>query len=348
MIGNLKKVIGQKAADWLTREPDALGMPLCSYERMLSELQPGDVVLVEGRSRISEVIKTITQSPWSHSALYIGRLNQIHDPRQRVRIQRYYNGSANAPLVVEAILGQGVVVNSLEIYRTHHLRICRAKGISHWDALKVLDFAINRLGDDYNVRQILDLARFFLPYGILPRRWRSSLFEHRAGDNTRTVCSSMMAQAFMSVNFPILPVVQRGLDGSLRLYNRNFRLFTPRDFDYSPYFEIIKYPLVGHDDLANYHNLPWDPQGMLCNGEGDCFLPNAIPEPTPSLKTRLGQWLHHGHPANLLGKVYKLHNLIATPATSLEGAGQGSMPSLPAPVAQGRDEATRVERSIKP
>ena len=36
------------------------------------QIRKGDVVLVEGNERISEVIKYLTQSSWSHSALYVG------------------------------------------------------------------------------------------------------------------------------------------------------------------------------------------------------------------------------------------------------------------------------------
>src|SRR5438105_15307703 len=34
-------------------------------------LEPGDVLLVEGNSRISATIKYLTQSTWSHAALYV-------------------------------------------------------------------------------------------------------------------------------------------------------------------------------------------------------------------------------------------------------------------------------------
>ena len=37
------------------------------------QIRKGDVLLVEGNERISEVIKYLTQSSWSHSALYVGR-----------------------------------------------------------------------------------------------------------------------------------------------------------------------------------------------------------------------------------------------------------------------------------
>ena len=35
-------------------------------------LQPGDVLLVEGNSRLAATIKFLTQSTWSHAALYVG------------------------------------------------------------------------------------------------------------------------------------------------------------------------------------------------------------------------------------------------------------------------------------
>jgi len=91
--------------------------------------------------------------------------------------------------------------------------------------------------------------------------------------STRNVCSYMLGEAFNSVNFPILPIAERGEDGSLTLYKRNPRLFTPKDFDYSPYFDIIKYPYFGLDDVAAYRRLPWDNEGMICNASGDCFVP---------------------------------------------------------------------------
>ena len=35
-------------------------------------LEPGDILLIEGNQRISAAIKYLTQSTWSHSALYVG------------------------------------------------------------------------------------------------------------------------------------------------------------------------------------------------------------------------------------------------------------------------------------
>jgi len=260
-MSTFKKNISHWVVNWLTRDGPLPETPLCDFNRLKFELRPCDVLLVEGRSRVAEVIKLITQSPWSHSVLYLGRLFDIRDPHLRVCIEAHFEGDPEEQLVLEAVLGKGTVVTPLSAYKNEHLRICRPEGLSADDAQHVLGYAIRKLGSHYDIRQILDLARFFFPWAILPRRWRSSLFQHNAGDATRTVCSTLLAEAYSEVDFPILPFIDRGEDGSLRLFKRNPKLFAPRDFDYSPYFSIIKYPFLGMHDVGLYRRLPWDREG---------------------------------------------------------------------------------------
>lgn len=153
----------------------------------------------------------------------------------------------------------------MHFYNQDHIRICRPRGLSPTDAQKVIEYAVGRLGNDYDVRQILDLARFMLPWTILPRKWRSSLFTEDS-QSTRTVCSTMIAEAFSSVHYPILPHIRRNEETGIELFHRNPRLYTPRDFDYSPYFEIIKYPFVGFDEQPAYRKLPWNKEGLVIRG----------------------------------------------------------------------------------
>lgn len=274
----LKAWVARVITTWLTAEKPVDRTPLCDFERLRYEIRPGDVLLVEGRTRVSDVIKSITQSPWTHSALYLGRLGDIDDPRVREHVSYCYDGDPGDQIVVEALLGRGTIISNISKYTNDHLRICRPGGLSRRDAQSVIAYAVKHLGCDYDVRQLLDLARFLFPYGIVPRRWRSSLFEHNAGFPTRTVCSSMIAAAYNHVHFPVLPVMRRLENGELRLYKRNARLYTPRDFDYSPYFEIIKYPYLSIEDKSLYRNLPWDEDGQICNGVDDCFVPQPVPE----------------------------------------------------------------------
>jgi len=230
---------------------------LCDFDRIQYEIRPCDVLLIEGNSRVSDVIRQITQSSWSHAMLYIGRMHDIENPVLRKHVKQYYDGDDTDQLVIESVLGKGTVITQLERYRGFHIRICRPKGISRQDSQKVVGFGIGRLGMDYDLRHNLDLARFLMPWSIFPRKWRSSLFERHVGIPTREICSSQLAEAFASVHFPILPLVTMHKEKGVQLIQRNPRLFVPSDFDYSPYFEIIKYPIFELGGEAVYRNLPW-------------------------------------------------------------------------------------------
>ena len=253
----VSRLISTPLSHWLQRRRPPRINPLSDFDRIRHELKPGDVLLVEGRSRISDVIKVVTQSPWSHATLYIGRLHDIENEESRAALSRRSAFPPSTQLVIESQLGAGTLVRALTEYADDHVRICRPVGLSAEDAQTISTHAINSLGLNYDIRQIFDLARFLFPWGILPRRWRSSLFRTRAGSETRTVCSTMIAEAFAAVEFPILPLVQRSEQDRIRLYRRNPKLCTPSDFDYSPYFEIIKYPFYDFADTPSYKLLPW-------------------------------------------------------------------------------------------
>lgn len=261
--------------NWVTYEDAPSDFPLCDFERIRYEVRPCDVLLIEGRSRVSEVIKHITHSPWSHAGLYIGRLHDIDNLRLRNRLSDYFKGEPNEQLVIEGYVGQGTVVNPMSQYINDHIRICRPRGLSRLDAQQVIEYSIQQLGKDYDVRQIWDLMRYLFPWMMLPRRWRSSIFEYTAGETTRTICSTMIAQAFTTVNFPILPLVKQHEETGIELINRNPKLFTPKDFDYSPYFDIIKYPFVAFSDRAAYHDLPWNKKGLIHNDKEGVYDPNT-------------------------------------------------------------------------
>ena len=280
----------RRISHWITQslmkeEPPAPNStPLYDFDRLCYELRPCDVLLIEGRSHVSEVIKLATQSPWTHSMLYIGRLHDIHNPIMRARVNANYNGDPHDQLVIEAMLGEGTIVSCIDKYKDEHVRICRPKNLSPIDAMQVIAYAISQIGLDYDVRQILDLLRFMFPYSFLPRRWRSSLFAKHPGKQTRTVCSTMLAEAFHSVKFPIMPFAEKTTNGKIRLFQRNPRLYTPKDFDYSPYFDIIKYPFFGLDDVSIYKRLPWENEEVYCNDLNDCYV-KASHEPVKFTNT---------------------------------------------------------------
>lgn len=265
----LGRLLFRGLVSWLRAEVVPASHLYSNFRKLCFEIEPGDVVLVEGRTRVSQIIKTVTQSSWTHSAIYIGRLVDIADPDLRTLLAQHYDGDWTDQLIVESLLGHGTIIRALGEYEGEHLRICRPIGLSSDDQRRVTEYAASQLGAEYDVRQLVDLARFFFPYALMPRRWRSSLFESSAGEATRQVCSSMMAEAYTHVDFPILPFIERRPDGSMVLYKRNPKLFTPKDFDYSPYFDVIKYPYLDRSDIAAYRALPWTESGIVYNDERD-------------------------------------------------------------------------------
>ena len=273
LMGNtLTKKIKTALINWLNKPFEKREFPICDFERVRHEIRPCDVLLIEGQNRVSEIIKLVTQSAWSHSALYIGRLHDIENPILRERVRGFLKCSEEEQLLIEGMLGQGTIVSSLSNYKLEHIRICRPKGISHQDAQKVIGYAVGHLGTEYNMRASFDLFRLMYPWGIIPRHWRSTLFQSAAEDDpNREICSTLIAEAFRSVKFPILPTIKRHKHKGIEFVPRNPKLYTPRDFDYSPYFEIIKYPLFEIGTGAIYKNLPWSEEGIVSDDKGELY-----------------------------------------------------------------------------
>ena len=71
----------------------------------------------------------------------------------------------------------------------------------------VVDHALSRVGHQYDLKNIVDLARYLVQTPPVPVRWRRRMLALGSGDPTRAICSSLIAQAFQSVRYPILPEV---------------------------------------------------------------------------------------------------------------------------------------------
>ena len=214
-------------------EPFAISTP----ESLASVLQVGDVILVEGNQRFSTAVKYLTQSTWSHAAIYVGQANGLD------RL------TAETPSIIEADLQNGVVAVPLSKYAEFNTRICRPIGLDIDDRQKVAQFMADSIGMNYDLKNVIDLARYLIPTPPVPNRWRRSMLALGSGDPTRVICSTRIAQAFQSVGYPILPRVELLKDKECEscretvreiLHIRHHSLFTPRDFDVSPFFAIIK------------------------------------------------------------------------------------------------------------
>ena len=77
IFNKLIKYLSDAIINWLTYDSPYEGIPLCDFERIRYELRPCDVLLIEGRSHVAEIIRSISQSSWTHAALYIGRVHDI-------------------------------------------------------------------------------------------------------------------------------------------------------------------------------------------------------------------------------------------------------------------------------
>ena len=266
-------------ADWFLWQ---ITRPRRSYRRFVyndpaklkATIATGDVLLVDGDQRVSQAVKYLTQSSWSHSALYVGDA-LLQKDETRARMQRRFGREAKF-LVVEALVSEGVVVSPLMKYIDFNIRICRPLRLAPEDLQTVIDHVFARVGHKYDRRNFLDLTRYLLPFHLIPPRLQEDALHFGSGVATETICSTLIAEAFAKVRYPILPQpvrrpprtfgerfrqqmlgrpTRRAYSGVLRA--RHPTLAVPRDFDISPYFEIVKFNARDEAEF-DYKRLEWE------------------------------------------------------------------------------------------
>ena len=242
--------MGRRLADYLSSPRRGAQVATSAPSQLEAALRPGDVLLVDGNTRVSIAVKYLTQSTWSHAALCIGDALGAPEPGEERRI------------LVEADIREGVRAVPVGAFAGMHTRICRPVGLSKEDLDTVIRFAVSRIGGRYDLKNVFDLARYLIPTPPVPVRWRRRMLAFGSGDPTRAICSTLIAQAFQSVRYPILPKVtlEKSDDPACSdchreiLHIRHYSLYTPRDFDISPYFEVVK-PTLAHG--FDYRRIAW-------------------------------------------------------------------------------------------
>jgi hypothetical protein len=244
--------IGRSIARFLEKQTGGyMLMSVASVERMRATLRPADVVLVEGNLRISAAIKYLTQSTWSHAAMFVG--------------------DGDGRDLIEADLTDGVRYIPLENVLPYNVRICRPVGLTDADRARVLDHMRASLGRTYDLKNVIDLARYLLPQPPVPKRFRRRLLALGSGDPTRAICSTVIAEAFEAVRYPILPMIKTKVENEVAReiwHIRHHSLYAPRDFDVSPYFAVVKPTIeAGFDYRAVTWGVPAQEQDDVPDAE---------------------------------------------------------------------------------
>lgn len=229
----IRERIGRRLARYLAAPVERVANPSTSLATVVAAtIRKGDVLLVDGNSRFSIAIRYLTQSTWSHAALCMADL---------------VDGSGvPVPELIEADVTRGVQVVPLSKYASFHTRICRPVGLTASEIDAVVTFASSQMGHQYDMKNVFDLMRYLVRTPPLPDRVKRRALAIGSGDPTRAICSSLIAQAYQSVHYPILPQLVLDDEGDTShkrrelLSIRHHSLFAPRDFDVSPYFRIVK------------------------------------------------------------------------------------------------------------
>ncbi len=240
-------------------------------------IRKGDVLLVEGDQRVSVAIKYLTQSTWSHAGVYIGDELLRRGGEAKEMALREFGDQADS-LLVEALM-EGVVLSPLSKYHGFNIRLCRPHSIRSGHLQRVLDEAIDAVGLHYDLGNVLNLLFYFLPIEFFRRRFSKSTERYLPAElPTEVICTSLIGHLFQRVSFPVLPQVtfpdrspaesysprswftraarRREPRYSALYHDRDPRMLAPRDFDLSPYFEIVKFNVIEKGSF-DYTRIQW-------------------------------------------------------------------------------------------
>ena len=186
-------------------------------ESLSAVLRDGDVLLTEGNTRAAALIKRITRSTWSHVSMYVGPLEEGPDPR----------------CIVEADIAQGVRAIRLSELEGLNVRVLRPIGLNDAARSRLAEWVVGQIGGEYDLKHAWVLARSFL--GMPPKASTPPAPNGIAESATRFICSSLLANAFALVGYPILPIHTAAAAVSAA----DHRYVMPGDFERAPVFEVV-------------------------------------------------------------------------------------------------------------
>src|SRR5690606_2117284 len=229
---SMLRFLGRRLARHLAKpRPGRSRLPTSHPRRLAATLRAGAVLLDEGSSRFSSAIKYLTQSTWSHAALCVGEALGGHA-----------DGAEPHVLAGVAVV-EGVRTIPLSAFSGMHTRICRPVGLNPAEIETLVQHLLSRLGYSYDLKNILDLARYLVRSPPVPDDMRRRMIALGSGEPTRAICSTLIAEAFGVIRYPILPDIEQiettpGPKGAAEvrrareeiLHIRHHSLYVPRDF----------------------------------------------------------------------------------------------------------------------
>jgi len=220
IVGPLLRAALKPLASYLNQPCGASAPAVATNLDLLARaLAPGDVILVEGNTRFASLVRVLTQSTWSHVAMFVGPLESTPDP----------------VCLVEADVERGVRTLPLSELRGMNARAVRARGLDAHACAEVCRRVLARVGQMYDVDCAVELARSL--WSIRRGQSRGRPDPEPVVTAERAICSTLLAQAFEAVGHPILPAVAQDRSAPPRA-----RVYTPRDFDLSPFFAVVPAP----------------------------------------------------------------------------------------------------------
>src|SRR3979490_1946268 len=133
--------MGGRLATYLAQPIRSAQTATASLEQLAAALRPGDVLLVEGNTRVSVAIKTLAQSTWSHAMFHIGDALGPPAPGEAPKV------------LVEADMLYGIRGVPLSDVSGMNTRICRPVGLSKEDLQAVIRFTVSHIRGGYQLEK---------------------------------------------------------------------------------------------------------------------------------------------------------------------------------------------------
>ena len=199
-------------------------------KRLLEVAKPCDVILIRGNLRISHIIQTLTKSPYSHAAFYVGDGKIIESEPE------------------------GVLKDDIDKYMDLDMRICRPVMLSAKGKQMVIDHMEEMLRTQPKYDAV-NMEKLLFKYWYVKFRPDTKVY---IGGNTDFekyyICSGMIAHGFHKAGYPVVPSLRvkkhkriKSLktlgeyEKMVRICRKNYSQIVPGDFDNSQFFASIKF-----------------------------------------------------------------------------------------------------------